>query len=182
MALREVAKKTAAHLNDWLPAEFPMRPSILRLDDGQIVDAAHRKERGERIAKEEQQQLSYFGSWRKAVWETEQRNAGRLMVLIRSVEVFEAEGDHENATRIRNFVLKEYGWKLPSYIPESRDWRMKRTEYHSRNMGLLPMWLRIMVKPPFGRETRTSGEPAPATQQASLPLTAEDDWEEDATH
>jgi hypothetical protein len=175
----QVANGVLSDLSKWGPGEWPARPAVLTWDDGQIVDAHRKNEHGGKLTKDERAQLSFFGSWRGAIFKMEADNAGKIQVLLRVANFLEHAERWEDLEQLQQFARDWYHLPLPrSDIPQNPTWQVKICERYSQNRALLPVWLRGMTRPPPGHET--AGGPAPAkagppSPQASLAFVPEDE-------
>lgn len=167
-----IANDVLSDLGKWGPGEWPSRPKVLTWDDGQIVESHRSRENGNKMKKEELAQLSFFGTWRGAIFKMEADNAGKLAVLLRVACFLEWKERWDDLELLQQFVRDWYHLPLPrSDIPQNATWHAKTCERYTQNRSLLPSWLREMVRPPPGYETRSSGEkdpgkPVPVAQAA----------------
>jgi hypothetical protein len=168
----QLADDVLADLGKWGPGEWPQRPAVLTWDDGQIVMAHRKQERGDKLKKDEREQLSFFGAWRGAIYKQEADNAGKLKVLLRLHCYLESSERFEDLRQLREFVRDWYHMPLPEVVPQSMRWQDAACDRYCQNRHLLPVWLRGMTRPPAGHETATSGKPeepaAPPPPQQSL--------------
>lgn len=177
---KRIADAVMADLGKWGPGEWPMRPKVLTWDDGQIVDAYRSRENGNKMKADELAQLSFFGTWRGAIFKMESDNAGKLQVLLRVACYLEWTERWEDLEQLQQFIRDWYHLPLPrTDIPQNPTWHAKTCERYTQNRTLLPSWLREMTRPPPGYETRESGakkegKPVPAAQ-TKLGFVGEDD-------
>lgn len=172
----QITNGVLADLGKYGPGEWPSRPAVLTWDDGQIVDAHRKNEHGVKLTKEERAQLSFFGTWRGAIFKQESDNAGRLQVLLRVANYLEYAERWEDLDQLQQFVRDWYHLPLPrSDIPQNPTWQQKTCERYTQNRALLPVWLRSMTRPPPGyetagaREDKPKGPPAPQRSLSFVP-------------
>lgn len=154
-----VANGVMADLSKYAPGEWPNRPKVLSWDDGQIVEAHRKRENGLKMGKDELAQLSFFGTWRGAIFKIESDNAGKIVVLLRVACFLEWAERWDEMDTLLQFLRDWYHLPLPrSDIPQNATWQAKMAERYAQNRTLLPAWLRSMVRPPAGYETAESGK------------------------
>lgn len=170
-----VADGVMTDLGKWGPGEWPSRPAVLTWDDGQIVNAYKDWENG-KTKKDDRTQLGFFGAWKGAVLRVESDNAGKLVVLLRVACFLEHAERWEDLEKLQEFVRDWYHLPLPRQaIPQNATWHEKIAERYSQNRGLLPVWLREMVRPPPGYETagapekKEKGKPSPQAALSFVP-------------
>lgn len=147
------------------PEPWPERPEGLTFDDHQLWTAYRKADRGEKLGREEKEQLNLLGLWRSAVMGLEAHGAARLQTSIGVLTTLEALGRYEDVARVRTHIFAEFRCTLPDPAPPTYlEWTRRFCEHFSRNFVLCPIHLRRMTKPPEGAAyTRPS---APAAQQA----------------
>lgn len=150
---------------DLVPPQFPARPSVLVLDDQELLDSYAANERGEKISGDKRRQLVYLATWRCGVWDSEALAGRRLCSLLDSWREFVLQEHHEEAETLRQVLQEEWGVD-PRTAPEGcawsqlRDWSLER----AKRFDLLPLHLRVMRAPrgglPIarGREERAERE------------------------
>jgi len=177
---KRIADGVMANLGKWGPGEWPSRPAVLTLDDGQIVTAYHDRELGKKQSKEVKDQLGFFGTWRGAILRIEAEGSGKLQVLLRVANYLEFADRYEDLEQLVQFVRDWYHLPLPrADIPQNPRWQAKICDRYCQNRNLLPTWLREMTRPPPGYETAGGKEDAkekkPEPPQRKLSFVGEDE-------
>lgn len=143
----------------WKWPEWPERPENLQTDQ-ELWTAYRRQERGEKISREDREQLALLASWRSAIRKIETRTVtslqtmcGCLWTLENAVRIEEGEPPRytrgEDADRLREHIRQQFRALLPNPVPEPgsawvRGWCLR----FGRNWELLPLHLRSMKRPP----------------------------------
>lgn len=134
------------------PESWPERPESLTHDDLELSECHQKLERGEKLSKEDAEQMRTLSIWRQAVHRLENQAMGRLRSILGAIYTFELDGHHEEGQGLRRFVQEQYRCNVPDpcLVPHYREARTF-ADYFGRNLGLFPLWLRTGVKPPEGK-------------------------------
>jgi hypothetical protein len=152
------------------PDTWPERPEALTFDDLELWHAYRKHDRGERLGKEETEQLTLLHSWRAAVWTVESTASARLKTLCSVLNTFESQGRAEEAARVRRWIRQQFRCELPLPCPHRADaWLGRFVEHFGRNFKLLPVHLRKNTKPP------EDYQPAEPPQQKFTQFAEDDD-------
>lgn len=153
------------------PDNWPERPEALTFDDLELWHAYRKHDRGERMGKEETEQLTLAHNWRAAVWVVESQGHARLQSLVSVLNTLETLGRGEDGARVRKWIRQQFRCELPVPCPHRADqWTRRFCEHFARNFKLLPIHLRKNTKPPDSYE-----RPIAVVQQTFGGQFAEDD-------
>lgn len=159
--------------------EMPERPENLQSD--QELWTAYRKlDRGDKLSKEDKEQLRLLSNWRSAVLHIETKTAGRLLTIVSCLRTLEQACRIEpgepprptrtdDAERLRAHLSEQFHARYPSPAPPYSRWVCLWAEHFARNYVLLPMHLRKMTRPPADQ-----GWTRPDTAQRGLGFAEED--------
>lgn len=150
-SLEESEKLVLSNLVHWgKPREWPERPVELRYDDYDFWEIGKKRDRGEKLHKEERDQLELLSQWKRAVRRLENEASGKLQVLMSVLHRLEAEGDREvDAAKIRAWVEHSFECRVPAPSPNPRTgWTRRYCERFGMNLELLPRHVRLEKKPP----------------------------------
>lgn len=147
------ARAVLANLVPWgWPEHYPERPEDLTAEDRELATIARKLERGDKIAKEDQDQLDLLGQWSAAVRRLESLGCSRLRVLLGVIYTFDSAEMTEEAYQVRMHVWECFkaNVPLPCWPRHYRESRLF-AEHYSRNFQVFPDWLRRGVDPPEGK-------------------------------
>jgi hypothetical protein len=153
------------------PTEFPERPAGLLYDDLELWTAHRKGERGEKLNREEREQLNMLSVWVGAVYGLEALSQGRLQTSIGVLTTLEASERWDDVRRVRAHIYEQWRCTLPvPALPTYLDWTRRFCVHFSKNYRLVPMHLRRMTRPPEGAYTKPV-----AAQQTSIAYAEEDE-------
>lgn len=159
--LLESADSVLGSLERWGWPEYPERPETLQ-SDHELWTAYRKKEREEKLSKEDREQLQLLGTWRSRVLHIEMQMAAKLLTLLGCIRTLESAHQTDGQGRksfhrmddgdqLRQHVLRCFRLKLPEQCPDPVYLDTRRLcEYFTRNLQLVPDHLRRMVRPPAG--------------------------------
>ncbi len=148
-ALEANADALLSNLDRFLWPEMPERPEALIQTDQELWTAWRKVDRGEKVSREDKEQLHLLGHWRSAVLHIEAVTAGKLLTMVgvlRRLEQSERRAD--DAEALRAHILRQFCCVLPEPCPEMGEWLRGWCDHFSRNTKLLARHLRRMTRPP----------------------------------
>jgi hypothetical protein len=165
------AESLLANLALFRYPELPERPEALRYSDQELWTAHRKREREEKIVREDREQLQSLGSWRSAVRILESRAAGYLLAMLGVLRRLETTQRNSEAGELREFIRAQYRCRVPEPCPAYTSWLRRFAEHFAMNRDLLPMHLRRMTRPPEGE----GWLPEQRKGQRSMPYAEDED-------
>lgn len=146
--LMDNADALLASLDRWVWMELPQRPEALIQTDQELWNAWRKLERGEKVAREDKEQLHLLGTWRSAVLQIEAVMSGKLRTMVSILWRLEQNDRADDADLLRRHIRVQFKAALPEPCPEMSAWIRGWCDYFARDTTLLPRHLRRMTRPP----------------------------------
>ena len=144
------ADSLLANLASFRYPELPERPEALRYSDQELWTVYRKREREEKIVREDREQLQLLGSWRSAVRTLESKAAGNLLAMLGVLHRLEQTRRNSEAWELREFIRVQYRCRVPDPCPTYTSWLRRFAEHFAMDRELLPVHLRRMTRPPEG--------------------------------
>lgn len=147
-ALAANADALLLNLDRFVWPEMPERPEALIQTDQELWTAWRKVDRGEKVSREDKEQLQLLGAWRSAVLHIEAVTTGKLLTMVGVLSRLERLQRIDDAEALRAHILHQFRCVLPEPCPAMGEWLRGWCDHFGRNTRLLPRHLRRMIRPP----------------------------------